>query len=201
MMKDLKKSTKQHFMSLVFNHTDLYTETRIITLETGLSEVTARQLASLDQKIRNLHELGLAEGVSSRLLTYAARMIKSGMQPVKACRVDIAQSLTDDSQMIASLLDVTQLFFLPMQPSIPDFLEKVLGGISPGYRGSFSKAVHQLSLGGMIGTDNHPATCVLFNLLDQATGDRRLEHLLRNLFQSLIPENRWLFRYPELLQS
>ncbi len=110
-MKDLKQSTKQRFMSLVFNHPDIDTETRIITSETGLEEATARQLASLGQKIRNLHEFGLAEGVSSRLLTYASRMIKSGMQPVTACRVAIAQALTDDPQMTAGLLDIVKLYF------------------------------------------------------------------------------------------
>ena len=110
-MKDLKQSTKQRFMSLVFNHPNTEIETRIITSETGLPEATARQLASMGQKIRNLHEFGLAEGVSSRLLTYAARMINSGMQPVKACRVAIAQALTDDPQMIANLLDIVRLYF------------------------------------------------------------------------------------------
>ncbi|PID40090.1 MAG: AAA family ATPase [Proteobacteria bacterium] len=116
-LKDLKQSTKQRFMSLVFNHPDIDTETRIITSETGLDETTARQLASLGQKIRNLHDFGLAEGVSSRLLTYAARMTRSGMHPVKACRVAIAQSLTDDPLMTASLMDIVELYFSSDAPN------------------------------------------------------------------------------------
>jgi nitric oxide reductase NorQ protein len=110
-LKDLKQSTKQRFMSLVFNHPDTETDTRIIQTETDLDEPMAKQLALLGQKIRNLHEFGLSEGVSSRLLVYAGRLIKAGVSPAKACRVAIAQSLTDDTGMTETIMDIVYLFF------------------------------------------------------------------------------------------
>lgn len=110
-MKDLKQSTKQRFMSLIFDHPAIETETKIIQTETGLKAKDSKTLATLGQKIRNLKEYGLAEGVSSRLLVYAGRLIKAGVTPVQACQVAIAQSLTDENHMIESMLDIINLFY------------------------------------------------------------------------------------------
>ncbi|HBE03008.1 MAG TPA: AAA family ATPase, partial [Spirochaetia bacterium] len=85
-MKDLKESTKQRFISLVFTHPDAQTEKKIIISESGTDEQTAGKLASLGEKIRNLKGYGLSEGVSTRLLVYAGRMIRSGVNPSAACR-------------------------------------------------------------------------------------------------------------------
>jgi len=112
-MKDLKQSTKQRFVSLIFDHPDEKTETKIIQTETGLNKVNSRKLAQMGQKIRNLKDYGLAEGVSSRLLVYAGRLMKAGVLPSDACRVAIAQSLTDEEHMIQSIQDVINLFFAP----------------------------------------------------------------------------------------
>lgn len=110
-MKDLKQSTKQRFMSLIFEHPEVVTETRIIASESGVDETTARTLAEMGGKIRNLKGYGLTEGVSSRLLVYAARLIKAGVAPGQAARIAIAQSLTDDAGMVRSIIDVINLFF------------------------------------------------------------------------------------------
>ncbi len=112
-MKDLKQSTRQRFMSLIFDHPDIETETRIITSESGVDNSTARMLAAMGEKIRNLKGYGLTEGVSSRLLVYAGRLIKAGVEPVEAARIAIAQSLTDDPGMIQSVMDIINLFFGP----------------------------------------------------------------------------------------
>lgn len=111
-MKDLKQSTKQRFMSLIFPHPQLETEIRIIESETGLARDVAVKLGEMGQKIRNLKDYGLAEGVSSRLLVYAGRLIKAGVEPFEACRVAIVQTLTDEEHMIESMLDIVKLFFL-----------------------------------------------------------------------------------------
>jgi nitric oxide reductase NorQ protein len=110
-MKELKQSTKQRFMSLFFTHPEVKTEQKIIKTETGLDTETAKKLAEVGVRVRNLKQFGLSEGVSSRLLVYTGRLIKSGVSPVTACKVGIAQSLTDDESLMSSIMDVVKLFF------------------------------------------------------------------------------------------
>ncbi|MCK5844382.1 MAG: CbbQ/NirQ/NorQ C-terminal domain-containing protein, partial [Victivallales bacterium] len=110
-MKDLKESTKQRFMSLVFDHPDVETETRVIGSETGLDSKISARLAEMGSKLRNLKDYGLNEGVSSRLLVYAGRLMKAGVDPFEACEAAIARSLTDDEAMVESMSDVIKLFF------------------------------------------------------------------------------------------
>ncbi len=110
-MKDLKQSTKQRFMSLIFNHPEIAVEQEIIKTESGVDKNTSLQLAEMGAKIRNLKGYGLSEGVSSRLLVYAGRLINAGVEPDVACRIAIAQSLTDEDHMIDSIQDIINLFF------------------------------------------------------------------------------------------
>jgi nitric oxide reductase NorQ protein len=109
--KNLKESTKQRFSSLVFNHPDVDTETKIIVSESGLCEDTAGILAMIGQKIRNLQGYGLIEGASTRLLVYAARLIKDGLDPWDACAVAITHTLTDETEIINSITDIVRMFF------------------------------------------------------------------------------------------
>ena len=110
-MKDLKQSTKQRFASFIFNHPLVDIEKKIIATETGLGIKTTEKLALMGEKIRNLKGYGLSEGVSSRLLVYAGRLIKAGVKPREACQVAIAHSLTDEEHMIESIEDIINLFF------------------------------------------------------------------------------------------
>jgi nitric oxide reductase NorQ protein len=110
-MKDLKESTKQRFMSLIFDHPGVDTEMEIIRTESGITKKISRQLALMGEKLRNLKDYGLNEGVSTRLLVYAGRLIKAGVDSNEACRVAIAQSLTDEPHLIESMMDIVNLFF------------------------------------------------------------------------------------------
>ena len=78
LMKDLKQSTKQRFASLRFGHPPIALESEIIRTETGLDGPTSVRLAEMGAKVRALHGFGLEEGVSSRLLVYAGRLIRQG---------------------------------------------------------------------------------------------------------------------------
>ncbi len=109
--KELKQSTRQRFVSLLFDHPAIEIEKKIIETETGLDEKMSEVLAQMGVKLRNLKGFGLSEGVSSRLLVYAGRLIRAGVLPAEACRVAIAQSLSDDENMIDSMLDIIRLFF------------------------------------------------------------------------------------------
>lgn len=110
-VKDLKQSTKQRFASLVFAHPSVPQETTIIQTETGLSAEDSRRLAEMGAKIRELKGFGLDEGVSSRLLVYAGKLIEAGLTPVQACTYAIGQTLTDESEVMASIVDIVSLYF------------------------------------------------------------------------------------------
>ena len=80
-VKDLKHSTRQRFVAIEFDFPDIERESKIISHEAGVKKDISDQLAILGQKIRNLKEHGLEEGASTRLLIYAARLIKQGISP------------------------------------------------------------------------------------------------------------------------
>lgn len=109
--KNLKESTKQRFTSLVFKHPNVDIETKIIVAESGLCEDTADTLAQIGSKIRNLQGYGLIEGASTRLLVYAARLIKDGLDPWDACAAAITNTLTDDAEIIDSITDIIRMYF------------------------------------------------------------------------------------------
>ncbi len=77
-LKNLKHSTRQRFIAIEFTHPPKDIEARIIGHEAGVSADIAGRLAMLGEKIRNLKEQDLSEVISTRLLIYAARLIKAG---------------------------------------------------------------------------------------------------------------------------
>ena len=60
---------------------------------------TAADLVKIGQKVRNLRGHGLEEGVSTRLLIYAAQMIAKGISPIEAADVAICSPITDDREL------------------------------------------------------------------------------------------------------
>ncbi|MFP4040205.1 MAG: CbbQ/NirQ/NorQ/GpvN family protein [Desulfosudaceae bacterium] len=110
-LKDLKQSTRQRFTAMSFDYPDADRETAIIQKETGIDEATAGRLVSLGQKIRNIREHGLTEGASTRLLIYAARLIKNGITPTEACLAAICLPLTDDEGLQETMADLVRDLF------------------------------------------------------------------------------------------
>ncbi len=49
--------------------------------------------------------------MSSRLLVYAGRLIKQGLDPVDACRCAICHTLTDEEELWSAMQDIVQLYF------------------------------------------------------------------------------------------
>ena len=103
LMKDLKQSTKQRFTAFDFDYPDADLETVILARETGLDEATAGKLVKIGQSARNLKGHGLDEGISTRLLVYAATLIRDGVEPGDACRMSLVRPITDDSDIRATL--------------------------------------------------------------------------------------------------
>ena len=110
-IKDLKQSTRQRFVSVEFGYPDSETETRIVAHEGGLDLQTAERLVSLAGKIRGIRDHGLTEGASTRLLIYAAKLIQKGTPQRNACQAAISLPLTDDRRLQETLNDLIDDFF------------------------------------------------------------------------------------------
>jgi nitric oxide reductase NorQ protein len=108
-LKEMKPSTRQRFVSLSFNYPDEKTEIEIVNTESNLDKSQCKKLVKVANKIRNLHELGLAETVSTRLLIGAAKLMQNGLSKEVACEASIIQPLSDDPEVIQSLKDITAL--------------------------------------------------------------------------------------------
>lgn len=105
-LKDLKQSTRQRFVSLQFDYPDPDREARIVADEGGVGTQVARQLVALAGKIRNIREQGLTEGASTRLLIYAAQLVRGGIDIKAACRAAVCLPLTDDERLQETLEDL-----------------------------------------------------------------------------------------------
>ncbi|MSQ09422.1 MAG: CbbQ/NirQ/NorQ/GpvN family protein [Dehalococcoidia bacterium] len=110
-LKDLKHSTRQRFIALEFSYPPRALEAEVIEHESGVDAGTALDLAKLAEKVRNLTEHGLQEGVSTRLLIYAGRLIKQGIPPRRACDVAIVSALSDESDMQRTLRELASTVF------------------------------------------------------------------------------------------
>src|SRR3990172_2971821 len=110
-LKDLKHSTRQRFISIEFGHPPREVEARIIEHESGVDARTADELAKLGEKVRNLKEHGLSEGVSTRPLIYTGRLIAQGIEPRRAGQVAVVWALTDDQDVQRSIEEVVSAIF------------------------------------------------------------------------------------------
>jgi nitric oxide reductase NorQ protein len=110
-LKDLKHSTRQRFIALDFTYPPREQEAEIITHESGVDPAMATELAKLGEKVRNLREHGLGEGVSTRLLIYAGKLIARGIGPRRACQVAVVWGLTDDAEVQRSIEEVVSSIF------------------------------------------------------------------------------------------
>lgn len=110
-LKDLKQSTRQRFVALVFDYPNASTEQNIVEKETGVDSDTAKQLVKFAQMTRNLKGSGLDEGASTRLLVHTAKLIVTGVNPVTACASCISQALTDDAEMLTAVNELSSSVF------------------------------------------------------------------------------------------
>ena len=105
-LKDLKQSTRQRFVAIEFDYPPPELEAEIVAREGGVDEGTARDLVLIGQKVRNLRGHGLEEGVSTRLLIYAAQLIALGIPPVDAADVAMCSPITDDRELQRSIREI-----------------------------------------------------------------------------------------------
>ena len=105
-LKDLKPSTRQRFVSLEFGFPPRAVEQQVVAREGGVDDSTAAALVELATRVRRLRDRGLAEVPSTRLLVATARLIRGGISPAQACRVALMEPLTDDPDLIVAIGDL-----------------------------------------------------------------------------------------------
>jgi nitric oxide reductase NorQ protein len=86
-------------------------EQQVVVAETGIDSSMAQRLVTLVNHFRQLKDHDLEEAASTRLLVYAASLIKSGFDPVAACKVALIEPLTDDADTGAALFEVVRASF------------------------------------------------------------------------------------------
>ncbi|TGD42483.1 CbbQ/NirQ/NorQ/GpvN family protein [Pseudotabrizicola sediminis] len=105
-LKRLKPSTRQRFLSITFGFPDAVTETAVVARESGLDAARVVPLVRLAGHIRALSGMDLEEGVSTRLLIYAATLIAGGMPIDRALQAAVIEPLTDEPDVAQALRDV-----------------------------------------------------------------------------------------------
>ncbi len=103
MMKELKQSTKQRFVGMDFGYPTEALEAKIVATEADIDVGLAAQLVALGTTARNLKGHGLDEGISTRLMVYAANLISNGMSRQDACRMAMVRPITDDADIRSTL--------------------------------------------------------------------------------------------------
>jgi nitric oxide reductase NorQ protein len=107
LVKELKPSTRQRFVAIELGFPSVEREAEIIAHESGVDRSTAARLAALAERIRPLRDRGLSEAPSTRLLVHAARLIAAGLNETEACRSAVCSALTDDPELEATLIEIT----------------------------------------------------------------------------------------------
>lgn len=110
-LKDLKQSTRQRFISIDFDYPDENLETDIVCHESAIDHETGSTLVRLGKMTRHLKNEGLQEGASTRLLIHAGKLIKSGMAPRRACQAAVTETLTDEPELTASISEMVSSLF------------------------------------------------------------------------------------------
>ncbi len=109
--KNLKPSTKQRFVAIDFSYPPADKETTIVQTESGIDHALAERLVLLGNDIRNITTIDLEEGVSTRSLVHAGKLIRRGIRAKRACSLAIAQAVTDEKDEIAAIeLIVDKIF-------------------------------------------------------------------------------------------
>ncbi len=111
LFKNLKQSTRQRFVSLNFDFPSPGLEAQIIVAESQVDDKLAGTLVALGQRLREVEGHDIEETASTRLLVHTAHLIQDGLPPRKACEAALVDSLTDDSIIRESLLEIVDAYF------------------------------------------------------------------------------------------
>ena len=106
LMKGLKPSTRQRFVSIGFDYPAVAVEAEIIAKEAQASTELATTLSKISQALRQLRDADLEEAPSTRLLIHCAKLISGGLDTRTATEAALVQTLTDDSATQEAIREV-----------------------------------------------------------------------------------------------
>jgi len=106
LLKGMKPSTRQRFVAMSFDFPAADLETEVLIGETDIGRAEAERLVRLAGALRSLKDHDLEEAASTRLLVYAATLIRTGFATQDACRAALVEPLSDDPETIAALMEV-----------------------------------------------------------------------------------------------
>lgn len=110
-LKDLKQSTRQRFVAIDFDYPVEEIELKVLITETKIDKLLGEKLIKFGHMTRNLKDAGLEEGASTRLLVNAAKLISVGIAPITATNTAVILPLTDDSEMLFALNELSNSIF------------------------------------------------------------------------------------------
>ncbi len=110
-LKRLKPSTRQRFLSVSFDFPDPETEIAVVTRESRLEKGRVAPLVRLAGHIRRLSGMDLEEGVSTRLLIYAATLMAGGMGVDQALEAAVIEPLSDEPDVQKALRDLVMTIY------------------------------------------------------------------------------------------
>ncbi|MCA9531221.1 MAG: CbbQ/NirQ/NorQ/GpvN family protein [Myxococcales bacterium] len=105
-LKELKPSTRQRFVALDFDFPAFDQEVAIVAHEGDVARDTAHTLVELARRVRRLHDRGLVEVPSTRLLVATARLVAAGIPQRAACRSALMAPLGDDPELLGAVSDL-----------------------------------------------------------------------------------------------
>ncbi|WP_434802953.1 CbbQ/NirQ/NorQ/GpvN family protein [Paracoccus albus] len=105
-LKTLKPSTRQRFLAMELTFPQPRHEVQVVAHESGLDADRVALLVRLANKLRDLKGQDLEEGVSTRLVIYAATLVAGGMGMHRAISAAMIEPLTDDPDIRKGLLDL-----------------------------------------------------------------------------------------------
>ena len=95
--REMKPSTRQRFCAMAFDYPDPEREAGIVARESGLDLARASAIVAFGLRTRRLQGAGLDEGASTRMLVSAAMLAGEGLGLASACRLAMADALSDDA--------------------------------------------------------------------------------------------------------
>lgn len=110
-LKRMKPSTRQRFLSVTFDFPKPDLEISVVSRESGLDLGRVAPLVRLAGHIRSLSGMDLEEGVSTRLLVYAATLMAGGMGVSQAIEAAIVEPLSDDEAVQQALRDLVATIY------------------------------------------------------------------------------------------
>ncbi|HKK29524.1 MAG TPA: CbbQ/NirQ/NorQ/GpvN family protein [Alphaproteobacteria bacterium] len=110
-LKRLKPSTRQRFLSISFDFPDAETEIAVVAAESRLEPGRVAPLVRVAWHIRRLSGMDLEEGVSTRLLIYAATLMAGGTGVVQALEAAIIEPLSDEPDVQQALRDLVETIY------------------------------------------------------------------------------------------